>query len=454
MKTNVLYVVDVLRDSFWFLPIIAVLGTLSAAWGVLQIDEAIRLEDLRAFGWEPTSREAARLILTTLIGALVSVTGVVFSVLMLVLAQTSAQLGPRVIRTVIGSNIQQGTLAVLLGTTAFCLVTLRSIRDEFDSADPFLPEIALSISIVAFFFSIGMLIYFVHDVSRIIQVPHLIERISYELHKAITNRLSGNSRQAASEVGPSESFAMSTAITTKRSGYVQAYSREAIASIAEKENLRVRLDVRTGDFVTTERPFAEFLGDNSPSQDSIDKVRESLIVGPQGTPRDDIETSILQISEIGMRALSPGINDPRTAQMCLDRLTVALTELAGHGADAWRPPQEYRLVDEPSFDFDRMLNSAYGGILFYSAGFPPILQSLADGLECIAGKLVLDDALPAMRSFVEEMLDTIRREVPPGRFREAIVVQLKNLAEQLTPVKADQAEETPSGDDRHTSNGD
>ena len=42
-----------------------------------------------------------------------------------------------------------------------------------------------------------------------------------------------------------------------------------------------------------------------------------VVLGPKRTPTQDVEFSIGALVEIALRALSPGINDPRTAITCI-----------------------------------------------------------------------------------------------------------------------------------------
>ncbi len=58
-----------------------------------------------------------------------------------------------------------------------------------------------------------------------------------------------------------------------------------------------------------------------------DELGDPVVVGPKRTSTQDIDFATNVLVEIALRALSPGINDPRTAISCLDRLAQALVEI-------------------------------------------------------------------------------------------------------------------------------
>ncbi len=53
-----------------------------------------------------------------------------------------------------------------------------------------------------------------------------------------------------------------------------------------------------------------------------------MTVGRNRTPYQDVAFAVQQLVELAVRALSPGTNDPFTAQNALDDLTVGLALMA------------------------------------------------------------------------------------------------------------------------------
>jgi uncharacterized membrane protein len=88
----------------------------------------------RVFLPEP---EAARVVLGTIAGSMITVVSVVCSILLVALTFTSAQFSPRVLVAFGEDRVSQTTLGIFVGTFANCLLTLPAIRG---GPSPFVPS--------------------------------------------------------------------------------------------------------------------------------------------------------------------------------------------------------------------------------------------------------------------------------------------------------------------------
>ena len=76
--------------------------------------------------------EGARVVLSTIAGAMISVTGLVFSITMVVLQLASSQYTPRVLQAFLGDRTTQHTLGIFAASFLYALVVLRAVRDGGD----------------------------------------------------------------------------------------------------------------------------------------------------------------------------------------------------------------------------------------------------------------------------------------------------------------------------------
>ena len=113
------------------------------------------------------------------------------------------------------------------------------------------------------------------------------------------------------------------------SGYVQAVVDERLMAIAGAKNLIVHLFPRPGDYITRGEVIVRLYGDNAGDDRTKEKIRACLVLGTQRSATQDIRFLFEQLTEIAVRALSPGINDPFTAMNCIDHLGAGLALLAG-----------------------------------------------------------------------------------------------------------------------------
>jgi len=103
--------------SFWFLPGLMSLGALALAFltrssgDVGVIDEFLRDHSVLAAG-----PEATRLILSTTLGSIITVTSLVFSMALVALSRASQQLGPRLLQSFMGDTFNQVVLGSFVAT--------------------------------------------------------------------------------------------------------------------------------------------------------------------------------------------------------------------------------------------------------------------------------------------------------------------------------------------------
>ncbi|MEO8368657.1 MAG: DUF2254 family protein [Candidatus Solibacter sp.] len=99
-----------------------------------------------------------------------------------------------------------------------------------------------------------------------------------------------------------------------------------------------------------------------------------------------------QLTEIAVRALSPGINDPFTAIECLDRLTAGFRRLAGRErpSPVRRDDRGEARVTAPPQSFARMARLSLGSIRHYGQTHEEVLRALLHSIAGIAAE-VRDD---------------------------------------------------------------
>jgi uncharacterized membrane protein len=96
-------------------------------------------------------------------------------------------------------------------------------------------------------------------------------------------------------------------------------------------------------------------------------LRETTVLGAERTADQDIEYGIRRVADILLKALSPAINDPTTAEYALNRLCDLIVLLAS-GEDGMLQFADDRgrvRVLWPPDQFDRCVQTAFGQLRFY-----------------------------------------------------------------------------------------
>src|ERR1019366_337993 len=156
----------------------------------------------------------------------------------------------------------------------------------------------------------GFLVYYSHRIAVSIQNPDLIARIIDDL------------RQVAPDDVAARAPAVAGGIALDRSGYVQQVDLERLTAAAAAAGAVVRLAFRPGQFVLQ----GETLAMIEPPERAAGleaAVRRDVHVGRHRVIGQDREFAVAQVVEIGIRALSPAVNDTFTGMYCVDWVTDA-----------------------------------------------------------------------------------------------------------------------------------
>ena len=392
------------RSSFWFVPTVLMFFATVTAFGMIQFDKTWGQEFVKVYPDFEMSPPAARSILSSIVGAMVSTTGVVFSITIVALSLASSQFGSRLIRTYRNRRTTHFTLGIFVSTSLFCILVLASIREVNEAA--FVPISSVIFGIILTVICLGTLVYYIHDMSRAIQAPNVIRQSANDLDKAIERLFPEEFGEEASSDTQgdhiSESALQSIAeelatpqitIDSKRVGYIQAIENETIMGIACDKELIVRLSVRPGDFLYDGCNIGEVFCDTDLEGEEWDefelhvckKIENSLIVGPNRTHLQDIRYAFDELVDIAVRALSPGVNDPFTAVNCVDRIHAALISLRRREI-----PSPYRLDENRNLRviaapvrLQECVDGALGVIGDYAEGNPMVERRIAGALESL-----------------------------------------------------------------------
>lgn len=367
--------------------------TLLVATLLIEIDRLVAIERFIGADWFTTTATAARAMLSAIAGSLVSVTGVVFSITMLTLAQTSSQYGSRLLRTVLKNNVTQVTLGVFLSTAVFSFAVLKSVREPENGVAEFVPHISTFMAMLMGLFSLIVFIYFVHHVSTAIQAQTIVRTVFHEFEDAI-NRLyptvdSGEDSHVPDDLSDINAKKSLKNCYARSAGYLQGIDTETLVALADRYELLIRSEIHPGEFspkggLLCSIVLCEQLTEITDAV--LDEIAACFITGVQRTPRQDIICSINELAEVAIRALSPGINDPFTAISCIDYLSSGLAMLVQRQPTSpliRNRSGRLRLVLQ-AVCLEEIFGAAFHQIRLYGASDPEVLIHLSVALNRVA----------------------------------------------------------------------
>lgn len=404
-----------LRTSLWFVPALMTMGAVALSFLSVHIDGEVSAEWVRTVGWIwAGSPEGAREVLSTIAGSMITVAGVAFSITIVALTLASSQFGPRLLRNFVRDLGNQVVLGTFVSAFVYCLLVLRTVRsgDETD----FVPYLSVTLGVVFALAGLGVLIYFIHHIATGIQAEHLIAAVAGELEDTIARlfpeKLGEPGRQppGLSEKALEQIEKEGDLVEAHGSGYLQAVDSEELMSLASRKDLVLQLLEAPGSFVIEGGALARAWPAGRLDNGTIGSIRAAFILGKGRTPTQDPEYAVHSLVEIGVRALSPGINDPFTAMTCLDWLGAALSGLAGREI-----PSRYRYDDQGRLrvivdgaDFEAVADAAFNQIRQYGRGSVSVLLRLLDTIAAVAGHLRRPEDRASLRLHADKALRDAR----------------------------------------------
>ena len=426
-----------LRSSLWFVPASIVVGAIALAAALVEIDARIS-DDLlvrwpRLFG---AGAEGSRSMLSQIAGSMITVAGVTFSITIAALAQTSSQYTSRVLRTFMSNRPNQVVLGVFVGIFVYCLVVLRTIRGGEES---FVPSLSVATAVLLALVGVGFLIFFIHHIATSIQASTILAVIFDETTRAIDRlfpqELGSTEGSVRPDAGTTERGATWSMVGSPATGYIQGLDGDALVAAARDSAVVIRMERSIGDFVVQGGPLASVSGGDA-GADTAEAIRRAFAIGRHRTVEQDAAFGIRQIVDIALKALSPGINDPTTAMMCVDYLSAILSRLAGR----YIPPacrfdgDDLRLIALGP-DFESLVDASFDQIRRNAESDVAVLRHMLAAIGTVAGSIDDRIRLGVLARHAQMIGEAATRALPTRRDREEVLGAVDRLVSAAHEVR-------------------
>ncbi|MGI9540138.1 MAG: DUF2254 domain-containing protein [Miltoncostaeaceae bacterium] len=323
---------ELAEASIWPIPVAITVAAFLLADATIAVDAA---NDDAVLIFDPTTATA---LLAAIAAAMITFTGFVFSVLLLVVQFASGQFTPRVLRTAYRDRLTQVALGIFVGTFVYTLNVLSEIRDEA------VPTFAVSVAILFVLISVILFIALVSRVSKSMRAPRIADTV-------VRDGLDAIARTCGPHGGPDAPGRALPAdaddkVAAEETGILRAVDRRGLARLARNAGAEIELRRAVGDHLGRGTPLFIVRGGEIPAA----RLRRRVIVADERAIGDDPLFALRIVVDIAARALSPGVNDPTTAVQAIDRVQTLLEALVdrdlpggdvcdGDGSPLLREPQ-------------------------------------------------------------------------------------------------------------------
>lgn len=253
----------------------------------------------------------ARSIISAIATGIISLAVFSFSMVMIVLNQAASQMSNRVLDKLIGNRFQQIVLGIYIGTIVYSFFLLSTIRD-LDSG-LYIPSLSIYLLIILTIFDIFLFIYFLHYITQSVKYEVIIRRI-------FRNTLKVMKLSCCDEAHFNTEFSIENGenIRTKKTGIFETLDQESLIQFCEENDCLVEI-VQTPGSTLLEGSVIAIT--NKPLSDELtNQLLASFYLSESETIEQNYFYGFRQLTEIAIKALSPGINDPATAIISLRSL--------------------------------------------------------------------------------------------------------------------------------------
>jgi uncharacterized membrane protein len=404
---------ELLRATFWLVPAMCVTAAIGLAIGLLALDQ--RLGPTRGIFLFPGSPSTARSFLSSIIQAMITFTGLVFTITIVVLQLTSAQFSPRVLRTFLRDRTIRFSLGIFLATFVYAMVVLRGIGGSGSGAVR-VPRIALTVALALVLVSVGMFIRYVAHIVTMIRAASIIDSIASEARAHLELHF-------PADAPPARSVALGRPvrdIVSPSAGVLVAVNEGAIVRSAASADAVVVLTQRVGDY----RPAGSIVmrlhrnpatgeghAETQPTQMDADGLLKTLSFDTERTLGQDLPFAFRQLVDIAQKGLSPAVNDPTTAVQAIDAMHDLLRRLCTRrqpGGSYSDSDGVIRLV-VPQLSFEGYLGLAVGQIWNYAQDAVQVPQRLAEMLTDLQS-VALPEYRPAIAHHLANIEPTAEKD--------------------------------------------
>ena len=257
--------------------------------------------------------DTARNLLSVFIGGVISIMVFSFSMVMILLNQASSNFSPRVLPGLISNKRHQFILGIFNASLLYFIFTLVVIKPTDNKYQ--LPGFSVLLGIVFMTFCLGAFIYFIHSISQEIQVNTIMDKIYLKAHNRLLKIIS---------LEKEKDFKFPNTDTwkvyhSKKSGYFQDVSLSSINSILKAHDAKLEILKVKGTYLLEHSTL--FKTNKTLKDEAIKDIFDAFHFSNSEIVEENYVLGFKQITEIAIKAMSPGINDPGTAINAIDYLT-------------------------------------------------------------------------------------------------------------------------------------
>ena len=321
--------------------------------------------------------------LSNISGVFLTISIFSFTTIVTVLNKYSSSVSPRMLQTFIDRTDVLGLFGIFISGFFYSVISILLLQNVRADDHVMAGSFAIAYAIVAM---IGFVV-FAKQVLENIKISNIIEGVYTDCDALIDEEVALREKAERYEDDKDTKEFSVLATTT---GYLFSIQTDAILKALDGIKAEFTIKKRIGEYTTEGESLGvlKLFGGKNLSKEEIEELIETLggamVINVFKNIQDDYHYGLVNLTEIAAMALSPGINDPNTAVMCVNKISSLLGKLLStanqfivlkEDGDTKVLYQSYSVEDE--------LYLAFSQIITYSGGDPLVTRSILQGLYLI-----------------------------------------------------------------------
>ncbi|ARS35170.1 DUF2254 domain-containing protein [Pontibacter actiniarum] len=384
-------------NSIAFYPIMIAFTLLAFSWLCTYLDKiSVGEAVIRQVPFlRMDNADTVRSLLSSLLTGLISLVTFTFAMVMIVLSQVTSSFSPRLLPDLISKRGSQIVLGTIVGTVGFIIVVLSNVQTM--QGGPEVPLLSTVLGMFLGFASLICFIYFIHKISNEIQIGNILNNLYRSTRDVLNREISSGSYEEDWEEDPD-----AVLVKAWDSGYFDTITEEGIKKASEKKGLQLRILKVQGAYLLKGEPFLKI---NKPLDKEIQELlEENVLLRHQEIVKENFYYGFKQLTEIAVKGLSPGVNDPGTAIQAIDYLMDLLCRLQElRGQKVARNSKGAPFIVYAPVPFEKTFYLCAASIRAYSTTDVAVQSRLID----LIAKISERDEQNRHKALLEKELDSI-----------------------------------------------
>lgn len=381
---------DRIRSNLFFVPVAFAIGAGVVAEALLEADR--RIDDLP--DRITSTVDSARSVLGLVASATLTFAAIAFSVSLLLISAASSQFSPRVVHGLFRDPFNKRVMGIVVGTFVYCLVVIRAVRGPLeDAGEAVVPSLSVLFGGVLGVVAILSIVAFINHAAHSMEVSTMLDRVTREAFRSLSPRAADEPVNV--EAGP-EPEGEGFVVEFVDHGWIQIVDGDQILE-AVPSGSTVRVETAAGRYAIPQTPVCCIWPAPDDPERVAASIRKAVTVGPSRTLQQDETFGVRQLADVALKALSPGINDPTTAQDALFHMGALVRELLDRRPIGRVRIEADRTLIEPELPTpDDIVELAFDEVRLAAGGSPTVLVYLLEILRLVRDSLDEEEHIGAI----------------------------------------------------------